>query len=361
MLSKDGPFKLTILNFISGRNLGGSKQAFLDYSLMCAQLGHQVFSMIRTNSPLKELLHKMPPKVAENVLELNYIRLKWPGFKQWALREFQRVTANISPEVILVHKPIDLFFIRKTFPGAKIVAVVHSFTARHLQHADRVFAVSEALKNYIIAQGCKIPVSVINNAIEIPPVPTQERDREEPVIGTMAVFRRTKRLDLMIRSFHSLYQQGIPFRGVLAGAGIQKYYLKYLLWRFGLNRQVELRPWVMDKEAFYRDIDIFCISSKSETFSISLIEAMARKKAVVATSCGGPQEIIQDKIDGLLTPVGNAGALTDKFLALIKSREDRQELAQNAYRKVCQHYSTDVIKKKIDQQLNLLVTNGRKN
>lgn len=322
---------------------------------MCTQMGHLVYSMIRTRSPLKALLLKMPPEVAENLLELDYVRLKWPGFKQWALREFKRATVGISPDVILVHKPIDLFFVRKTFPGTRIVAVVHSYTARHLYHADLVFAVSRALKRYIMEQGCKTPVTVINNAIKIPPLTERESDREVPVIGTMAVFRSTKRLDLLIRSFHLLTRQGATYRGILAGAGIQKYYLQYLIWRYGLKDQVELRPWVTDKEAFYRDIDIFCISSKSETFSISLIEAMSRRKAVVATACGGPEEIIEDGVDGLLTPVGNAEAMTARFVALINSIDRRNEIAQNAYLKASSCYSSEVIKKKIDQQLNLLI------
>ena len=297
----------------------------------------------------------MPPPVADNVLELNYIRLKWPGFKQWALRAFKRATAEVSPDVILVHKPIDLFFIRQTFPEAKIIAVVHSFTARHLHHADQVFAVSQALKKYILDQECRIPVSVINNAIEVPPLPEKISTREVPAIGTMAVFRRTKRLDLLIRSFRELHRQGIPFSGIIAGAGIQKYYLKYLIWRYGLSERVSLKGWVGDKDTFYRDIDIFCISSRSETFSISLIEAMARKKAVVATACGGPQEIIEDQVDGLLTPIGNVGEFTARLRTLIESKDRREQLAQQAYQKVSRSYSSEIIKKKIDQELNILV------
>ena len=297
----------------------------------------------------------MPPPVANNVLELNYIRSKWPGFKQWALRAFKRATAGISPDVILVHKPIDLFFIRQTFPEAKIIAVVHSFTARHLHHADRVFAVSQALKKYILEQGCGIPVSVINNAIEVPLLPEKTSTRTVPAIGTMAVFRRTKRLDLLLKSFRELHREGIPFSGVIAGAGIQKYYLKYLIKRYGLSERVSLQGWVRDKDAFYRDIDIFCISSRSETFSISLIEAMARKKAVVATSCGGPQEIIEDRVDGLLTPVGNVEQFADKLQILIESKDRREQLAQQAYQKVSRCYSSEVIKKKIDQELDILV------
>ena len=352
---------MKILNFISGRNLGGSKQAFLDYSLMCHQLDHQVYSMIRTRAPLKPLLEQMPAAISDNIIELNYIRSKWPGFKQWALSAFAGATAGINPDVALVHKPIDLYFIRQTFPGAKIVAVVHSFTAKHLGEADRVFAVSDALKAYIVQQGCTKPVSVINNAVEIPPLDDSSGIRDIPVVGTMAVFRRTKRLDLLIMCFNQLKQRGVSFRGVIAGAGVQKPYLKYLINKYQLGNQVQLRSWVRDKESFFRDIDIFCISSKSETFSISLIEAMARRKAVVSTSCGGPNEIIDHQIDGLLTPVGDVDALSEKLATLIENRQQRDQLAQAAYDKVKARYSNEVVREKIQHQLDLLINNPTPN
>ncbi len=299
----------------------------------------------------------MPGAIAENIVELNYIRSKLPILRHWALREFKSVASTISPEVILVHKPIDLYFIRQTFPKAKIIAVVHSFTVKHLYHADRVFAVSEALKAHIIGEGCEVPVTVINNAIDMPGIEEVPTNVEIPVVGTMAVLRRTKRLDMLIESFHQLDKQGVSFKGIIAGSGIQKFYLRYLIWRFNLKEKVELLSWVTDKDAFFREIDIFCISSRSETFSISLIEAMARRKSVVATACGGPNEIIEDRVDGLLTPVGNTGELTEKLKELIASKSYRDQLASAAYQKVKQRYSSEVIRNKIDQELKALTTN----
>lgn len=345
---------MRVLNFISGRQLGGSKQAYLDYSLMCWQLGFEIHSMIRSRAPLKGMLQKMPPAIANNIIELNYFRLRWPFFKQWALRQFKQATKDISPEVVLVHKPIDLFFIKRTFPHVKVVGVLHSFTAKHLEYADHIFTVSQALKQFIIESGCKVPVSVINNAIALPPL-SITTPRQVPAIGTMAVFRRTKRLDLLLESFNQLKRQGIPFKGIIAGAGIQKVYLQFLIKRWGLADCVELRPWVTDKELFYNDIDIFCITSRRETFSISLIEAMARKKCVVATNCGGPNEIIENKVDGVLTPVGCVTSLTKSLIMLIESKQQREQMAQHGYDKVRRCYSTKVIRKKIEDQLNRIV------
>jgi glycosyltransferase involved in cell wall biosynthesis len=197
---------MKILNFISGRNLGGSKQAFLDFSIMCHQAGFEVHSMIRTRAPIKSRLLAMPDPVARRVIEIDYFRLLFPPFKQWALKQFKKATQQVDPQVIIVHKPIDVLFMRLTYPHKPIVSVIHSFTSKYLQHADLIFAVSESLKAHIVNSGIKTPVVVINNSTPMVPL-VETKQRAIPVIGTMAVFRKTKRLDILLRAFKQLKQR----------------------------------------------------------------------------------------------------------------------------------------------------------
>ena len=172
----------------------------------------------------------------------------------------------------------------------------------------------------------------------------------------MAVFRKTKRLDLLLAAFKSLKAQQIPFKGIIAGAGLLKPYLRFLIWRWGLSHQVELRPWVTDKEAFYNDIDIFAVTSKKETFNICLIEAMARKKTVISSACGGPNEIIEHQVDGILTAVGQVPELTQRLVELIQDHSLRVQLSNAGYDKVQKKYQRSVVKEKLIGHLQKLVT-----
>jgi len=181
-----------------------------------------------------------------------------------------------------------------------------------------------------------------------------------PVIGTMAVFRKTKRLDILLTAFKQLKEQGVPFKGIIAGAGVLRPYLQFLIWRWGLKSQVELRPWVKDKEAFYNDVDIFAVTSKRETFNICLIEAMARKKAVISTACGGPNEIIEHQIDGLLTEVNQVPELTDKLVQLVQDQALRSRLAEAGYQKVQQKYQRSVVQDRMISQINRMVEKSKK-
>ena len=106
--------------------------------------------------------------------------------------------------------------------------------------------------------------------------------------------------------------------------------------------------------SYLGQLDFFALSSSSEGFSIATIEAMASGLAVVATRCGGPEEILQDNVTGLLVAIESPQELGDKLLYLIQHQADAQRIATagkahavsvfsfaamiDAYRKVYAHY-----------------------
>lgn len=49
------------------------------------------------------------------------------------------------------------------------------------------------------------------------------------------------------------------------------------------------------------DFDVFLLTSDEEGFGLVILEAMSLGKIVVSTRCGGPEDIIEDKINGFLT------------------------------------------------------------
>ena len=61
---------------------------------------------------------------------------------------------------------------------------------------------------------------------------------------------------------------------------------------------------------------MFVLPSIQEALSLALIEAMSAGCACIATNCGGPSEIINNKNNGLLVPIKNSDAIFDaiKFL-----------------------------------------------
>jgi len=90
-------------------------------------------------------------------------------------------------------------------------------------------------------------------------------------------------------------------------------------------------------------IDIFVLPSSEETFSIATIEALASSKPVVATRCGGPEDIITDGKHGFLVPPGNPEKLAEKILELIKNPDLRRALGGEGLKLVREKFTTEAM------------------
>jgi glycosyltransferase involved in cell wall biosynthesis len=77
-------------------------------------------------------------------------------------------------------------------------------------------------------------------------------------------------------------------------------------------------------------LDVFMLSSTSEGLSIATIEAMAAGAPVVATRCGGPDEIIIDSENGFLVPIKDEQSLASKALYLLHNRDIAAKMAEKA-------------------------------
>jgi glycosyltransferase involved in cell wall biosynthesis len=87
--------------------------------------------------------------------------------------------------------------------------------------------------------------------------------------------------------------------------------------------------------------DIFVLPSTEETFSIATVEALASSKPVVATRCGGPEDIITDGKHGFLVPPGNPEKLAEKILELIKNPDLRRAFGEKGLKLVKEKFTIE--------------------
>jgi glycosyltransferase involved in cell wall biosynthesis len=87
----------------------------------------------------------------------------------------------------------------------------------------------------------------------------------------------------------------------------------------------------------------------------TIIEAMALGLPVVSTDCpcGGPAELIEDGINGLLVPVGDAYALADAFRKILEDSALESKLQENAS-KITQKLAPDKVNKEWRDYLDSL-------
>ena len=87
---------------------------------------------------------------------------------------------------------------------------------------------------------------------------------------------------------------------------------------------------VGDVTQVYASLDVLAVTSRTEGFSLVAVEAMASGLPVIATRCGGPEEIVTDGVDGLLVPCDDVDALVLAIQRLIGDRVLREGLAARA-------------------------------
>lgn len=96
--------------------------------------------------------------------------------------------------------------------------------------------------------------------------------------------------------------------------------------RKGLGDVVTCVGYSNDVELDIKQADIVLNFSESESFSQTCLEACAFGRPIIATRCGGPEEIIKDGVSGLLVPVGDVSAMADALLSLAKDGVFRQSM-----------------------------------
>jgi glycosyltransferase involved in cell wall biosynthesis len=94
----------------------------------------------------------------------------------------------------------------------------------------------------------------------------------------------------------------------------------------GLEQTVVFTGFREDAPRIASCFDVFTLSSEFEGLSIAVIEALALGKPVVVTNVGGLPEVIEDGRQGHIVPTGDAGALADRILRLLRDPELRTRM-----------------------------------
>ena len=81
-------------------------------------------------------------------------------------------------------------------------------------------------------------------------------------------------------------------------------------------------------------MDVFALPSLREGFSISLLEAMASGRVVIATGVGGNTEVISDGENGFIIPENTHRLLAEKIIEVLKNKNLKSRIEGNAKERV---------------------------
>jgi glycosyltransferase involved in cell wall biosynthesis len=165
------------------------------------------------------------------------------------------------------------------------------------------------------------------------PVPDAPAPLEAKVVVTAGRLDANKGHARMIRSFAPVAVRHPDWQLHIYGAGAEDRALEALVHELGLAGRVRLMGYTLDLRTALAGASAYALTSHSESFSMSLIEAMSVGLPPVAMDCPrGPREIVDDGVNGFLVPDGDEEAFTAALLRLVEDGELRRTLGDRAHR-----------------------------
>jgi len=152
--------------------------------------------------------------------------------------------------------------------------------------------------------------------------PSPELGSDGFAVLCVAGLRPEKRVDLFIEAVAGARRENAGVRGYVAGEGPERERLD----RLAEGSGVELLGVRRDVLELIRAAGAVCLPSEAEALPMSILEAMALKRPVVATDVGGTAEQVVDGETGHLVPAGAAEPIRDALLALAANAEQAREM-----------------------------------
>ena len=351
---------LSVVQVIGNSVIGGAENHLLDLVQGLRRAGVEVEVICPRPGPLTEQL--VAQGVSVQCIEM--VR-PWPGdeylLDQRAVRELISVLKEKRPDVVHSHLyPAHLHasLAAQEVGIPAIVQTAHTLIVRpgdvFLSYvtAARTIAVSRAAASLIERIG--VPgerIEVIYNGVgpkhfEDDPA-AQERTRTAlnlgpgPIIGTVSRLSPEKGIDVLLEAISRVVQLIPTLTVLVAGDGPQAAELHRLAGALDLSEHVRFLGARSDIPVLNRLLDLFVLPSREEACPMALLEAMATRRAAVATRVGGTPEVMTHAVDGWLVPPGDPMALSQALLMLLEDPLRRSAMGAAARQHVATQFTRD--------------------
>jgi glycosyltransferase involved in cell wall biosynthesis len=199
----------------------------------------------------------------------------------------------------------------------KIPFTVRKRILQRINSCLKIFVVSELLKVALQKKGVTPPIFTIPNVIEFQRVKTMWN--KSFTFGVVADLNDSiKNISGILDAFLILAND-TDCQLTLAGDGPHKdLLLAHPVWTKHPNKTTYLGSLSNDKVlALLPNIDTLIVNSRFETYSMITAEALLSGVPVIATRCGGPENFIENEINGLLIDIDQPPALVDAMQRMI--------------------------------------------
>lgn len=216
-----------------------------------------------------------------------------------------------------------------------------------IKKSKAVIVVSEALKKAMIGSGLRGRYFVVPNVVEGISAPVQNKGSNKlSLLMVTDLVDEIKNISGVLKALQLLKKEKENFTLELIGGGPDEAKIKEAAISYGLKDDIEFygkqpNGFVYKK---MKEADMVIVNSNVETFSVICAEAMVNGKPVIATRCGGPEEIVTGET-GLLIEKNNPQALKEAILAVKENLHEYDPGRMN--RLALEKYSYEAAGKKL--------------
>jgi glycosyltransferase involved in cell wall biosynthesis len=340
----------TILHTIETSGIGGAENVLFSVASRLDRRQYRSIAVVPERGLLQE------------ALEANGVRTYIVDSKHWwdlrLPRGLSRLARAEGVDLIHAHLPDQNFYscVAGMMAGCKTLVTYHgpldlrdagsfrgSLKLRVVRSsAASVVAVCDVVKQVLLSLGFPSSrLARIYNGIDVDAFKSAGsaglREQfgwpaETKVVGMVANVRISKGYEYFVRAARRALDANPSVRFVSAGDvdPVLGGPIVQLVRDLQLQNHYQFLGFRPDVPELMRDLDVFVLSSTSEGFPLVLLEAMAAGKAVVATRCGGPEELVEDGVNGYLVAPGDDGALCDRIVQLLTDEGRAQSFRAKA-------------------------------
>jgi glycosyltransferase involved in cell wall biosynthesis len=220
--------------------------------------------------------------------------------------------------------------------------------------AARLVAVSEDTRRAYERQGYPARIDVVYNGVALDgSAPAGIRSElgvapDAPLVGEVGRLCDVKGQRELIEALAQVPDATAVLVGAdLEEGGAYQRKLEQIAATLGVRDRVIFAGRRSDVGDVLAALDVFALPSWTEGLPLVVLEAMARKRAVVATPVGGTSEVVVDGETGLLVPPRDPDALAAALRRLLEDAELRRRLGEAAYARVREHFSAEAMTRRM--------------
>jgi glycosyltransferase involved in cell wall biosynthesis len=233
--------------------------------------------------------------------------------------------------------------------GTAALGIYNHLDRMALKKFNALAAVSDAVAQRLLAFGVPAEkIKTVANGIDVTaferahPLPLLKAEGST-VVGVVARLDLQKGFEYLLRAARELCKTFPDLKIVIAGEGPDRNAIEEIIEQYGLQSSVVLAGQQSNMPAVYAAMDIFVLPSLNEGLPMTVLEAMAASKPVIATRVGAIPSVIRDGENGLLVAPKDSEGLRNAVASLLNDPERRRRLGDQAHAWVSQNYTSEAM------------------